>query len=551
MTSAGRLQHRRVTAPVATAQWVALVLGLIAAEPRLDPPSWATALGLVAGVAVVIVRTVHPGDPAGPNGPSEALMEVAALTVAATLSGGWASPLVLVVAVSLGGAGFALGPWLGAATAAFVSLALTSASAFDQEVSAGDALRVGTGLGGSAVLIALLGSWARRISAESAQRQSQALDRLGRLAEANALLFSLHRVAQTLPASLDLDEVLDSSIIQLRDLLVFDSLTVLLRSETTEGDLSGSEWVPVRRTGNRAQTTIRTAELPPPLTRASTSDEVVSVVGLNGPGGPGLAGGSTSGLYAALRARGTLIGLLAIESTDPAAYDDRAIELLSGLVEPLALAIDNARWFMRLRRVGADEERSRIARDLHDRIGQSLAYLGFELDRTIRNAERGDDVSPELTALRSELRGTQAEIRETLYDLRTEVTPERTAERTLNELLERVASRSAVDVDLVVEERHRLPPLQERELFRIAKEAVLNAERHARATRIEVRWTTDGRRALLVVSDDGIGIDDGAGRTDSYGIAGMRERADGLGAVLELGPRSGGGTTVRVVLAPR
>ena len=55
----------------------------------------------------------------------------------------------------------------------------------------------------------------------------------------------------------------------------------------------------------------------------------------------------------------------------------------------MALAIDNARWFGRLRTVGADEERTRIARDLHDRIGQSLAYLAFELDRIVTTEGRG------------------------------------------------------------------------------------------------------------------------------------------------------------------
>ena len=75
-------------------------------------------------------------------------------------------------------------------------------------------------------------AWPDRCRSESARQQSLALDRLGRLAEANALLFSLHRVAQTLPASLDLDEVLDSSITRLRDLIDFDSVTVLLYEES-------------------------------------------------------------------------------------------------------------------------------------------------------------------------------------------------------------------------------------------------------------------------------------------------------------------------------
>src|SRR5690606_16063214 len=104
--------------------------------------------------------------------------------------------------------------------------------------------------------------------------------------------------------------------------------------------------------------------------------------------GPGLSGKAGSGLYAVLPARGSVIGLLVIEARTPNAYRARDLELFRGFVEPAALAIDNARWFSRLRTVGADEERTRIARDLHDRIGQSLAYLAFELDRIVGKDDR-------------------------------------------------------------------------------------------------------------------------------------------------------------------
>ncbi|MER3453315.1 MAG: hypothetical protein C4344_06720, partial [Acidimicrobiia bacterium] len=66
--------------------------------------------------------------------------------------------------------------------------------------------------------------------------------------------------------------------------------------------------------------------------------------------------------------------------------DGRTVELFRGLLEPAALAIDNARWFARLRTIGADEERTRIARELHDRVGQSVAYVAFELDRIAKRA---------------------------------------------------------------------------------------------------------------------------------------------------------------------
>ena len=96
------------------------------------------------------------------------------------------------------------------------------------------------------------------------------------------------------------------------------------------------------------------------------------------------------------------------------------------------------------------------------------------------------------------------------------------------------------------QESARLPLLQEREMWRIAQEAITNVERHARAKHVSVQWRYDGDSALLVVSDDGQGFPMGkAGRIDSYGMVGMRERADAIGAHLEFDSTQARGTTIR------
>ena len=150
---------------------------------------------------------------------------------------------------------------------------------------------------------------------------------------------------------------------------------------------------------------------------------LVSEQNLLAGGGPGTSPSSASGLYAVLPARGSIIGLLSIEHGDAHHFTPRDVDLLAGFVEPAALAIDNARWFGRLRTVGADEERTRIARDLHDRIGQSLAYLAFELDRIVKNgADRRRQRDRRSTTSATDVRGVIREVRDTLYDLRTDVT---------------------------------------------------------------------------------------------------------------------------------
>ena len=94
--------------------------------------------------------------------------------------------------------------------------------------------------------------------------------------------------------------------------------------------------------------------------------------------------------------------------------------------------------------------------------------------------------------------------------------------------------------------RARLPIPQERELFRIAQEALVNVERHADAEHVTVAWRCDGRSAELVVTDDGDGFPVGrSGRLDSYGLVGMRERAAAIGARLDVESTPGQGTRIR------
>jgi len=93
-------------------------------------------------------------------------------------------------------------------------------------------------------------------------------------------------------------------------------------------------------------------------------------------------------------------------------------------------------------------------------------------------------------------------------------------------------------------------------MWRIAQEAMVNVERHAAARTVQIRWVCDEEGALLDITDDGRGLparDDAGrlGRTDSYGLIGMRERADNIGASLELLSQPGEGTKVRCFLAKR
>jgi len=489
------------------------------------------------GLAVVaLVRTVAPPR-LRPRNPLDVLLvvvEVAVAIAAVTATRGWVSPYLF----SLAGTGVIVGYGFGLVRAAVASLlvgiVVTSGAALTSNLPAiEDAL-----LGWSQVLLVyLVAGYARRIFVEQAERASVALSRVSRLTEANDLLFELYRVAQSLPVSLELGDTVALVVGRVTEVLQPDVVVVLLPDDGTE------TWSAAFAEGARVRGPVPLDQLPPPLRTAANQIDAHLEPALTAGAGLGLS--SRSGLYSSLRARGELVGLIAVEKRNSVALTRRDAQLLEGVGEQAALAIDNARLFGRLRTVGRDQERTRIARDLHDRVGQSLAYLAFELDRLVTKADAAP-LRSELEGLRDDVRRAVTEVRETLYDLRTEVTEKVGIASVLNDFVQRVQSRSGLATKLRVEGDARLPLTHERELLRIAQEAMLNVERHAAASSVIVSLRLRPNETLLEVADDGLGFSHGnAGRLDSFGLVGMRERADAIGAVLEIDTAPGRGTTIR------
>ena len=523
-------------------RWATLALGLtlaaITGETTATVGAWALALAAMAiWQSDERVRHGRPGEVV-------ALVGLVVDVGAVVSTGAWGSPFVFCLLGGVMTIGFTGGFTAGVRTAVLATLAVAVPYHFTFELSLVESVQTSGQWAVELMLVAVLAGYARRLFGQAEAQHTLALDRMSQLTEANELLVSLHRVAQTLPASLDIAQVLTSTVSRLRALIDCDVAAVLLRDEA-----SGT-WTVAASEGAALAKTLSDAELPRPLA-ASTSSSVASLVVSLGPGeglGPDIL--SRSGLYAPLRARGALLGLVAVEQHEPGFYGRRDLRILDGFVEPAAVAIDNARWFARLRTIGADEERVRIARDMHDSVGQSLAFVAFKLDRLTGMAD-DPKMREELSVLRTEVRGVLTEVRDTLCDLRTEVTDARGLVETLEEFLERVAARGDFEVSFQHDSTGRLPLVQEREVWRIAHEAVTNAEHHARATHLRVRWQCDGTSATLTVADDGRGFSPGAGgRADSYGLQGMRERADAIGARLEIESEPFVGTVIECRVSP-
>lgn len=509
----------------------------------LDAPK-ATNDRAVIGLGVVIMWTiVRMLSPIVRQGNERLLavhiiLDLALPMTLVCFTGYWSSPLALCLLPGIVIGGFAHGGPLVVGYGSLVGVIISLVGLTGQATNEGDDLQLASVWMLALVVIAALAGVGHRIVRETDRRRTADADTMGKLTRANQLLESLHHLAQSLPASLDLEDALARTSANAQKLLSADGVAIFLY------DNIHSAWSCARADGIRVAESVEQRSMPAALNQAIATKTIASSAEC---GDQTFLGDSASGIYSPLIARSALIGAIAIEWITPAGSgleDVQQREVLRSLAEPSAIGIDNARLFLRIRGVAASEERSRIARDLHDRIGQSLAYLGFELDRSAKTV--GDPmIGAELKRMRGEVTRVIAEVRETLYDIRTEVSEGNSFVVTLEQFLERVSERASIVIDF----RHRvegsLPPRQEREMWHIAQEAIVNVERHAKARNVWVRWETDGKSALLEIQDDGKGYAASEGRRDSYGLRGLQERATSIGARAEISSQPGQGTVVR------
>ncbi|MGI6557808.1 MAG: sensor histidine kinase [Limnochordia bacterium] len=196
-----------------------------------------------------------------------------------------------------------------------------------------------------------------------------------------------------------------------------------------------------------------------------------------------------------------------------------------------------------------EEERKRVAREIHDGPAQSLANLVLRMEICERLLDQDvDEAVKELGELKKTAKGSLTELRRIIFDLRPMALDDLGLVPALRRYLEDLRDRLGLPVELVIlGEEVRLDLNQEVTLFRLAQEAVNNARKHAQAKAIRVRLEFAPFAVTLVVEDDGRGFTPSeTGGLDGFGLLGMRERAELVDGDLEVTSAPGQGTRVRV-----
>ncbi len=252
-----------------------------------------------------------------------------------------------------------------------------------------------------------------------------------------------------------------------------------------------------------------------------------------------------------LIAKGTVLGVLNLATPQPRALTSEELALLAAIGQQAGVALENARLYEQAEATAAEGERIRLARELHDAVSQTLFSASLIADVLPQLWKRDPETAQSrLQTLRQLTRGALAEMRTLLVELRPATLVRADLSELLRQLSEAAAGRAQLEISVHAQPAPGLPADVKVALYRMAQEALNNTIKHAQATRAEVWLLVEPNRTVLTISDDGRGFDPKAIPAGHFGLLGIRERAEAVGAEVTIDSAPGRGTQIAVVWRP-
>ncbi len=265
--------------------------------------------------------------------------------------------------------------------------------------------------------------------------------------------------------------------------------------------------------------------------------------------------GACSVLALPLMTDSQLLGVTVLVHPEPNRFGMESTPYLGLLANQVSLAVRNATAYLQSEELAITEERTRIAREIHDGVAQLLAFSALKLDLVARLMEKDlAKARVELDQARDTVRETIREIRRSIFALRPVDLERYGFVETVQRYVADFGQQNEVRVGLEVGDVGELSPKSEGVLFRIFQEAMHNVAKHSKARLVEVRLGTDEQGMVFVqVRDDGAGFDveqvgDRVTSAGGLGLRQMRERVQARGGQLSIDSREGEGTTVRAAV---
>ncbi|MEM8530672.1 MAG: GAF domain-containing sensor histidine kinase [Chloroflexota bacterium] len=250
-----------------------------------------------------------------------------------------------------------------------------------------------------------------------------------------------------------------------------------------------------------------------------------------------------------------VLALLNLESRRVAAFTNRDVAVLETVADVIASAIENARLYQRSQEAAVLEERSRLARDLHDSISQQLFSMTLTAQAARAQIEKNTTrAASQLERLQETATAALGEMRALIFQLRPPALNEQGLIGALHQQVAGMRAREGLTVSLVVEGEESHARGTEQSLYRIAQEALNNIIRHAGACAVNITLTLTPELITLHIADDGCGFEPDKVRPSNgrhLGMISMRERAIELGGTLDVYSHLNQGTTIVVAVPGR
>jgi signal transduction histidine kinase len=262
-------------------------------------------------------------------------------------------------------------------------------------------------------------------------------------------------------------------------------------------------------------------------------------------------------VFIPLMAKGKWAGALYVGANRERAFAPEQLSLMAAVGQQVGLAVENARLYEQAEQAAAVAERSRLARELHDSVTQSLYSVTMYAEAAARLMTSGQQAraSEYLRDARDTAQEALREMRLLIFELRPLALEKSGLAGALQARLDAVEKRAGVQAELRVEgveslaDAEWLPLPIQQELYYLAQEALNNTLKHAQAHCVQIRLQLEGGTVYLEVEDDGTGFQPETAETrGGLGLRGMRERVTGLGGRLQIDSTPGQGTKVSIMV---
>lgn len=371
-----------------------------------------------------------------------------------------------------------------------------------------------------------------------------------KVADRTKELAALNTIAAQVSQSLDLEQVLDSALEEVLEVLGMESGRAFQLEEET------AELVSVAHRGLSDEFVRSTMRLPLEASLAGQAASVGQPVVRRAAGYPPgemrnlvRNEGLQLLLSIPLMVHGRCVGAINVGTRTPRYVEREELSLLAAIGHQIGVAVENARLYEQAQQLAVMKERNRLARDLHDSVTQALYGITLYSEAAARQLLSGeaDLAAGHLCEIQETAQESLREMRLLIFELRLPLLKNEGLAAALQTRLEAVEARVGLETAFEAQLDGGLSPEVEEELYRIALEALNNTIRHAHAHKVSVRLHQNGRSVALEVEDDGVGFDlTPARQRGGFGLRSMEERAARLGGELTVEGKPGHGTKIAV-----